>query len=373
MQITAFSLVDGVGPTAWSLQRCEFRPYVNLIVGASGVGKTKLLNGLFNVGMFAAQDSMLGPGTISTSFVIDETQYEWNLVIVRAKSGQSSIAKEVLRSTAGEVLIERDEIKTWFNGEPMPRLPSDRSALRILREEDAIRPIVNGFASIRRRSFAGDELDRARAIQPIAPNIIEACRAGAKISSLYATTLSLSGVVRILSEFYKDDYRLLMEQFKRVFPTVEDIRIVEAQNIGLGTIGSAPLLLMKEHGVANATPIMEWSAGMLKVLLLVADVVTQPRPSIYMIDEYENSLGVNAIDFFPGLINELGEGVQFFITSHHPMLINAIPINDWVVLGRSGCNVRALYGGLLKERYGVSHHEQYVKLLNDPFYKGVVS
>ena len=60
---------------------------------------------------------------------------------------------------------------------------------------------------------------------------------------------------------------------------------------------------------------------------------------------------------------------QFFITSHHPYIINNIPIENWLVFHRKGLQVKIKSGTELKEKFGKSKQKYFLQLVNDPFYK----
>ena len=107
---------------------------------------------------------------------------------------------------------------------------------------------------------------------------------------------------------------------------------------------------------------------MQKVLLLLTDITTLIDNSIYMIDEYENSLGVNAIDFLPDFLAEYSGSNQFLITTHHPYLINNMPINNWRIFHQTGSDVIIKDGAEIAERYGKSKQQAFIQLLNDPYY-----
>jgi hypothetical protein len=83
-------------------------------------------------------------------------------------------------------------------------------------------------------------------------------------------------------------------------------------------------------------------------------------------------IAVNAIDFFPQFILDLEKDIQFFITSHHPYIINAILPNNWFIFHRHGMKVSIRYGEELIDRFGKSRQKAFVQLINDPFFaKGV--
>ena len=75
---------------------------------------------------------------------------------------------------------------------------------------------------------------------------------------------------------------------------------------------------------------------MQKVFLLILDTILLQDAGILFIDEYENSLGISTINFFPDLIESTNQKCQFIITSHHPYIINRIPIESWKVFHRDG-------------------------------------
>jgi len=132
-----------------------------------------------------------------------------------------------------------------------------------------------------------------------------------------------------------------------------------------------PIFYVKESGVKNHIYLPNLSSGMLKVLLIVTDILTLPDDAIYIIDEYENSLGENAIDFLPALLLEQQGNKQFLITSHHPYLINKIPVSNWYVLCRTGAKVEIKYGKELEKRYGRSSQKSFIQLINDPFFNNL--
>ena len=132
--------------------------------------------------------------------------------------------------------------------------------------------------------------------------------------------------------------------------------------------GPTPVFSVREKYVGKWIPINELSSGMQKVLLIITDIMTLPDGAIYLVDEYENSLGVTAIDFFPSLLNTLSNDVQCIVTSHHPYLINAVPVDNWLVFHRRGSKVKIRYGKHNVEIYGKSKQEKFIQLLNDRFY-----
>ncbi len=123
----------------------------------------------------------------------------------------------------------------------------------------------------------------------------------------------------LFKNFFPNIYEQAIRLFREVFPSVEDadVRFAQNMNIPLRPEGSLPIFTVKEKGIKKWLPLSELSSGMQKVLLIISDVLSLPRGSIYIIDEYENSLGVNAIDFLPQFLIDYGAENQFFVTYQH--------------------------------------------------------
>ncbi|MFE7822297.1 hypothetical protein ACFU1R_29605, partial [Priestia megaterium] len=92
-----------------------------------------------------------------------------------------------------------------------------------------------------------------------------------------------------------------------------------------------------------------------------------PDDSIIIIDEFENSLGVNCIDLVAGQL--LQNKKQFIITSHHPYIINKISYTHWRIVIRNANKVIVRSSDYY--RLGSSNHEAFKELLNlDAFLEG---
>ena len=58
--------------------------------------------------------------------------------------------------------------------------------------------------------------------------------------------------------------------------------------------------------------------------------------TVIVIDEFENSLGVNCLPALSDLLLDHARELQFILTSHHPYVINNIPSTWWKVVTRQG-------------------------------------
>lgn len=361
---------------------------VNLLVGASGSGKTRFLNTLFNFGLSVVKGARFAKGTWKLTVSTDNYEYKWDYEGVGdlasgdrdttdITNDRIEISREVVTrkqihpATFPEEIVNRHHGEFYFCGKKLPKLEKDKMSVTLLKEEETIQPLYDLFAKIQRRKFHTDALDSATAISPISPELIQTVR-GEGIDGLWRHEFPLSVKLFFLKEIVPSTFEVVMEIFRGIFPTITEceIRQIESPRIRIDYRGILPALLIREKGIRKWIPLHELSSGMQKVLLIVTDVLTLPKGSTYIIDEYENSLGVNAIDFLPQFLVNHGEDIQFFITTHHPYLINSMPMNSWKVFHRSGCNVSIRAGTEFEKKYGKSKQKAFIQLINDPFYLG---
>lgn len=367
MKIHHFSYIDQ-DKESWQLSPIEFDEHINLFVGASGSGKTRVLNMLFNIATFVTSDSRFCSGNWEMKYEHAGRNYFWKYAGEKTndKTFVLSETLSVLEAGVETLIFSRDKSNIIFEGAPTPKLSPSSSAIFLLKEEDSIRPAHEAFSKILRRSFSDDELANVKQYQSIPRHLVKKMESSPDLKTLFTSGLRLSTYLYFVERFYKSKFEQICEQFKRVFPFIEDITISTLSEIHHEL--DAPVAFFKETGVKKPIAVHDLSSGMQKVLLIITDVITSPDEFLYLMDEYENSLGINAIDFLVPFINECGAERQFILTSHHPSLINAIPVEDWFVFHRKGSRIQVKFGRELIEKYGKSRQQKFIQLINDPFY-----
>ena len=173
-----------------------------------------------------------------------------------------------------------------------------------------------------------------------------------------------------LHSVFNKEYIELIEFYKEVFPFIEEFKFYDFDKFQQNAMipFKTKVFCFKEKNLDNWIPVNDISSGMQKIFLIAQDLFLMPDGGISIIDEYENSLGINAINYFPELILTKNLKSQFFISSHHPYIINNVPIENWLVFNRKGTTVRIKTGKELKTDFGKSKQQQFIKLINDPFY-----
>ena len=350
---------------------------VNLIVGDTATGKTRLMNTLFNLGKYVATDAYKS-GAWDITFIQSGITYHWVLEALGDEAGKpGQIVKEtlsVLDNDHKQKIIDRSTEKFLYMSGNLPKLNPRVTSISLLKAEDPIKSINEGFSTIRQRLFFHDALLTLSALEAVPPTLLERFNSNRSLRDLYDTHLGLNATLYVLANRFPNIFDSIREYYKEVFPFVmqSDVRDLSEISKNVDVAAEIPVFCIREKRSKNWIPLQQISSGMQKVLLILTDTLTLPEGAIYIIDEYENSLGISAIDFLPDLILNLEQGIQFFITSHHPWLINKMPVSNWCMLHRKGIHVSINYGEELESRFSKSRQQAFIQLINDPFYKGGV-
>ncbi len=358
--------------TGWTFEKVDLGR-LNLIVGDSGSGKTRFLNTLFSLGMnVTGKRNHLFHGSWKTRLEQNGNVYKWEIRIDHVSTGNPIVQKELLiNESAPEFpIIQRDETTFLFEGRTLPKLSRENTSIELLQDEDVIHPLHDGFGKLLRRDFSKDGLRAYIRYEVIPADFLE--QQVQDLGQLFRKALGLNSKLHILKKSFPETYQKICSYYQELFPFIEEIAVRDVKNIRLqidvDSVGISPVFSIKEKQVTDWIPVPELASGMQKALLILTDLYSLPEGSIYLIDEYENSLGVSVIDFLPECLNKLEKDIQVIITSHHPYVINQIPIKDWIVFHRDGSTVKARYGQSNVEHYGRSKQRQFIQLLNDPFY-----
>ena len=243
-----------------------------------------------------------------------------------------------------------------------------------LLEDDEIAALYMNMKKIIARRFSGDELNKNFQLgtivsnapdNPVPPHI-------KTMGDLAVEPIDFHNKMYILQKILPNDYKKVIGFIQSAFPFIEDASLQPITQIMPNFQGAlhTHIFCIKERKIDKWISCHDISSGMQKLFLLILDAFLLQDSGILLIDEYENSLGISAINFLPDLIDSISQNCQFIITSHHPYIINRIPIESWKVFHRDGMAVHITDGTALKEKYAVSRQEYFVQLINDPLYNG---
>lgn len=369
MKIKAFSYYNKI--TGWNLEPINFNDFT-LLVGISGVGKSKILRAMLDIKSFSEGKCLNG---IKWNIVFEttpENEYTWegefesnpeNENFFDFDDDSNLVTTELLYeklSLNGSEIFFRDRTSCQFQGQATPKLSKTESLIFTLKEENAIEPIAQGF----KRVIFNDQTNSANMF---ANSIIGINQLAKKYDSSDKIISSDLNTVLKLTLVYKNDKELfqkLKERYCEIFPNVEDIKIEPLGGEHL-VLKELPILQIKERCVKNWIPLHEISSGMVRTLKLIGQAFLCPQGSVILIDEFENSLGVNCINILTDEIFHNCCKTQFILTSHHPYIINAISMDSWKLIRRTNSNVSAVDISSIPH-WPKSSHEAFIKLVNLP-------
>lgn len=370
MRISTYKYSD-MDDFGWNFSEIKFGK-INLLVGNTGSGKTRFLNTIFNIGSFVADaKAEIRLGHWELGIRSNNNDFTWRIEIKKsAKLRKAVVDNELLRNnTTGEIIFERDQNHFSFLGKELPKLSQSQSGLMILKDETVINPISKGFGQILRRHFSFDALLRVTEYGSLEDELVHSNHK-MEIDEIFEGNFPLNLNLFLLQKYHPIIFNEISTYFISIFPFIEHFQIMDVHQVNKNFPfqNPVPVFCIKEKGNNEWIELREFSSGMQKVLLILTDFYTLPDEGIYLIDEYENSLGINAIDFLPTFLKEKEDNHQYIITSHHPYLISSIPTKNWYIFHREKKAVSILYGKEVVDRYGSSKQDSFMQLINDPYY-----
>ena len=361
-----------------NLREWRFEPIcfsnLALLVGVSGVGKTKILEGILSLQKIANGVSLNGLAwdiTFSTVNDVDDVEYRWqgefeskkNLPIILNEEDETNefrIVREFLLRE-GNVIIERTPNEIIFKGNTTPKLSPFQSVVEILNQEDDIFPAHEAFNKITSNSSSSmDYYDISMDYYDI--NYTATSNPPKSESYLMAikeSDMTFQLKLALIFREFSDLFNKIKGIFIQAFPQVEDLKI-EAVREENSSFIRFPIQI-KEKGVKNWIFQNNISSGMLKTLIHISELYLSPEGTVILIDEFENSLGINCIDVVTDLLVE-NRNIQFILTSHHPYIINNIGMEHWKIVTRKGGVVTVKDAKDLN--LGKSRHQAFTQLIN---------
>lgn len=325
----------------WRLEEVDFLSNLNLLVGVSGVGKTRILRAIYSLKSIANGASLNGVKW-NVCFIADNNlEYTWSgefetkegTISIDEKSeehGQVKLISEKLVCNNEIVLIERKNSEIILNGIKTPKLSPFESVVELLKQEDQISPVKESLDRIILADSGS--VDRAWRL----PASIFKKFEKSSLSALQESDLPVPIKLSILYRTLPEEFNKIKEAFISVFPNVSDIRVetIKDDDIPVALsklLKEATTVSIKEKGVNDW--IENISSGMLKTLMYISELYLAPENCIILIDEFENSLGVNCLDSVTELVLN-NKKLQFILTSHHPYIINNVSPAYWKIVTR---------------------------------------
>ncbi|MFM6587965.1 MAG: AAA family ATPase [Microcystis panniformis] len=342
-----------------SIDSCDFFPDLNLLVGISGAGKTSILKAISNLKRIANGASINGVKWDVELLTNDHVRYHWlgEFEVRKARSlikieedevngndgeNKVSIISETLVKDQ-EVLIKRNQEVIEFKNSKTPKLPSYLSCIELFNQEEDVFPVRQEFNKMvfnpLKFNISSSTLDKILRDYEYT-----------SLSELQSSQLPISDKLLITykNKKYPNTFETIKRKFLDIFPQVEDLKIEFLEPFKLGDIGmlvsltpiflleDLPRIQIKEKNSHVWIVEPNISSGMIKSLMFLATIELSPDGSVILIDEFENSLGVNCLDTLTEDLLVNYRDLQFIITSHHPYIINNISPAYWKIVTRKG-------------------------------------
>lgn len=370
MKINKFIFSDKA--LEWSLEGITF-DRLTLLIGASGVGKTQILKAILALKRIAGGDSESGVKWNVEFETVSGQTYTWEgefenkglqSFIVEEddemKKNKPKILKEKLTLNK-KLIVDRTSSETKFQGEKTLKLSPQQSIIYILKEEDLIKPAYDGFKKV----IFSDQSESQR--EPFRISLFNANKLVKKYNTLKKIQESDEDIrikLYLVSKNDQKTFNKIKDRFCEIFPQVQDLKI-EPMDFNDEELPSFfkdyPFIQMKENGVPKWIQQGKISSGMFRTLTHISEMYLCPEGTVFLIDEFENSLGINCIDELTNDILKSSRQVQFIITSHHPYIINNIEFSSWKLVTRKSGVVKT--NPIDKFISGKSKHDKFMQLM----------
>ncbi len=411
----------------WHIDEVSFDDF-NLLVGPSGVGKTRILVALETIFGVALSREKLDDFEWTIHFSHLDKSYIWSFKsaipndkdIFEIDEKEFEVIEEKLIQFEIENEIEIFYIASLiskFNGIKLPKIKKTESAISLFPEEDLITPLVQGFErflsnKLLSQSVQLENIDSvsqqielwskkinlnqeniesiAREFKNNAQNINSKKINDSKKSIAFSMDLEnfikqkmvdFSPVVKALILFTFQEtsptesklsllnslnfFKCGFDDFKRyylnIFPEIKDLKVYIEDN------SDKTAFIFFKIQDANSDewiPQDRMSSGMFRTLMYIIEVITAPKGSVILIDEFENSLGINCMSEITDFILDHADGLQFIITSHHPYIINNIPWQDWQIVSRKGSHIKTQKATEISALKTASSLDKFTQLIN---------
>ena len=338
----------------WDFDEIKFSSNLTLLVGVSGAGKTQILRAIIDLRRIANGTAINGFEWKIIFSTVNGTEFIWEGGFDTVETNElsfeddekekqderekSSLIYEKLTSN-NQVLIERNLEEIRYKGSSMPKLSSQQSMIYILKEESVIKEAFDALNKIEYRDHTinGRRLINSNQSLPSLKNKYKT------LDSIVNSDEDIRTKLYLTFENNLDIHEKIKSRFIDIFPQIGDLKVEPFKtDILPKSIAEKlqPGISIKEKSVPKWISENRISSGMLRTIIHIAEMFLANEGSVILIDEVENSLGINCIDILTDDLIHENKTLQFIATSHHPYIINNIPYEYWKIVTRQGGHIR---------------------------------
>lgn len=367
----------------WKLDEMRLNK-LTLLVGASGVGKTQILKAFMALKSIGQGDAKNG-----ISWVLDfdtnagdnyvwegefeaqatSIQYEEDYFFVKELGGELNKIEETRKvvmerlTRNGKEIVNRDAERILFDGRETLKLSQNQSVVHLLKLEHLVKPV---YASLNEMLFS-DQSASGVGLNRHGINLFYLDFLNSQYDSLpkiQESGLDMVSKLFFISRVDRKVFNIIKQRFIAIFPQVTDLKI-DPIDIRDNKIPESykdyPFIQIRESGVDKWIHQYSISSGMYRTLMHLGEIYLCAEGSVFLIDEFENSLGINCIEEMTNDILNSKRKLQFILTSHHPYIINNIHFDNWKLVTRKGGVVKAHNAS--EFNLGHSKHDAFMQLL----------
>jgi len=328
-------------PNEWSTSDCTFGQ-TNLIVGKNATGKTRMLNVIRGVMGLISDSNILeiGEGKYSIEISNGERVFSYFL-----EHHNKTVYSEELKIN-GDVFLSRAEdgtgkIKAIEIGRDIP-FKIETNRLAVVAKRDSIQhPYIDDLyqwaQGVTKLNF-GSELGK---------NIL-----AIKASEESKEVISVRDTEKVVGLFNQGKSKLgeifttaIIEDMKYIGYDIEKVGVDILENISIIPLPSG--LYVKESDLQMKTSQLEMSQGMFRALSVLIQFnygILSNETSCLLIDDIGEGLDYSRSSSLVKLLIEKAKNsaLQLIMTTNDRFIMNAVPLEYWIILLRDGGRVSSL-------------------------------
>ena len=333
-------------PRHWSIEHTEFED-INLMVGRNSTGKTRILNVIFSICRIISgvHTKAFNSGNFFIEVELDEKLYSYEISFQKAKVIQESLlvdgVERLSRDAVGEGLV-------YFASEDRSiPFQIDPEVIAIQNKNDRLQhPFINDLAqwasSVGLYNF-GSDFGKSRLMQQPTADLTGSVGLVAIINADNTVGAYINGYQRFNQEFDK----AIIRDMGKLGYHLEEVAAEPLDQLGLGLPASLLGLITVERDLGLLrNPQMGMSQGMFRAMALIIHInlaIFSKEQKLLLIDDIGEGLDYERATEIIDLIIAAAEQehIQVLMTSNDRFVMNRVPLNYWVVLQRTGHNVKA--------------------------------
>lgn len=331
----------------WDFDEVDFSSNLTLLVGVSGAGKTQILQGIIDLNRVANGKSINGFEWKIKFTTVNNTEFIWEGCFdtididtlyfdEEDEEAKSPFIYEKLTSNS-QVFIDRSKEKIKYKDNLIPKLSSHQSMIYLLKEETDITEVFNALNKIEYRDHAKNRSGFRSTRTSL--NLLK--KKYTTLESIINSDENIRVKLFLADQNQLNIFEKIKSNFINIFQQIEDIKCVpiETERLPPTIAETIPVIYIKEKDVPKWIREDRMSSGMLRTIIHLAEIFLSSKGTVILIDEFENSLGINCLDILTDDLIHENKNLQFIATSHHPYIINNIPYEYWKIVTRKGGHI----------------------------------